>query len=1221
MRGPMLFLLLAVGAHGAPQTDLPEAIVSHPGFESADFDGIIEDILSALEADPGHPWSATAVGMLTVLTEYTGPASIDAARLLALAPRIEDSRASARMRQFLGIQSRTRRFSPRPLDLGGEDLWHDMVREWRWIGPLGELERPAPLRALESEEVGSRPGAGMPEHGVEETHLSSWGGDIPWRPLRRSLHSSGVNPAREMEFSGLGVGYLVAYLRTPAEPLVLEVFSGDPFEAYWNGGLVTSVPTRTLANRSTRLLSTGVSGQEGWNELLLRFPSSVTDISARVLRSDGRSAIEEELGADAALPDFRRDPSSLARAPGEAALVLAPLEDSALLPALTVLETWFQNGGYGGRALAVPGPAPGEPGRREWLMARAMTLSQTDHLPREVSRRMALEIDSELEASGGNYPGLRFIQIIRLVEEDRPLEALAAAEELIEAYPEVHLFWGLRTLALEKIDGSGELGRQADLRLLERFPEDGEAHYRMGKRCIRAGDLAGAMYHYKQALTWTGNSASIQDDAFGLFAQAGGEDLDYARSVLARWAEGEPGNDRPRSIRHAMAQLLGDDEAIEELLREEVERRPHLLRPTRRLASFLASRGRGEEASALFESILEGRPGDRDARAARGLYGVADPAEGFFEMFGPDREDALAAGTGARDATVAELLDSGMVYLYPDGSSRHRMHTISLALDRKGTEELHSQPVAPDTRLCRVLKSDGSITEPVEVDGSWVMPSLEPGDAVEMVWDEFRRGVPGASPVLSGWRFASFERPFVRSRYVIYVPDGLEGRIETFQFEGDSEKIPWGGGTVHVFETRDGTRQREEPLRPTYEEILPWLQFGDDEPLEYAAALWANRIEQLESVTEDIGLELDLLLQGLDSEVGSWEWAEELHLAVTERILDFQGEAQANQVWASRRGDPLFLLGVLFERAGLELEYVVLESAYAPELDPRPVKAFTLARDWNGIAMVVELDRDGERAPAWFRAGSGRGAQFGVMLPENAGARCLFLDAAGTRWRAGEVSRQALEGIWDSDLELVYTLQEDGTALVGGRWRRSTPQGAVLREQVSSAGQVQRDAFVRNVVSTFVPGMDLLSYELVGLRERGAPLELTFEGTIRQFVQETGGVLTADLRVQPTRLSSGLGGAQRVWPLALRVSQRERVRVRLEPGSAWSIVGGPEDFSEERPGFLHSLEGIEDGEAREWHRRLLIRGLRVEAGEMGSFLQEAAAREREEAGPVRLERR
>ena len=71
MRGPMLFLLLAVGAHGAPQTDLPEAIVSHPGFESADFDGIIEDILSALEADPGHPWSATAVGMLTVLTEYT----------------------------------------------------------------------------------------------------------------------------------------------------------------------------------------------------------------------------------------------------------------------------------------------------------------------------------------------------------------------------------------------------------------------------------------------------------------------------------------------------------------------------------------------------------------------------------------------------------------------------------------------------------------------------------------------------------------------------------------------------------------------------------------------------------------------------------------------------------------------------------------------------------------------------------------------------------------------------------------------------------------------------------------------------------------------------------------------------------------------------------------------------------------------------------------------
>lgn len=1219
MRAVAVCLILSAGAHGLPQRDLPEALFSHPGLESGAWDEVIEDILSALEADPGDPWARTSVATLEAWIDATGGWQGDGDRLLTLARQLEDPLASVRMRRIVEKETRRRRFSPDPIGLGGEDLWYDMVREWRWIGPLGDLDRPAPMLAIESGESGSQPVSGMPEHGVKETHSSSWGGELPWRPLRRSLHSLGVNPAREMEYSGRGVGYLVAYLRTPAEPLALEVSATGSFEAFWNGRLVTSVPTWSLASAGTERFRADVAGQEGWNELLLRFPTNATNLTARVLSLDGRSAIMEQLDAGATLPDFRRDSGQSGPAAWSESMDLPPLEDPSLLPALRVLESALSSGS--GRALAVPGPAAGEPGRRPWLLARAIALSEAEHLPAEVRRRMILEGETELEANGGLPPHLSVQRIARLIREDRPLEALAEADALTDRIPKVAIFMALRTAALERIDSGGELGRQADLLLLERFPQDGETHHRMGRRCLRAGDLAGAKFHFLQALTWVGNKPSIQDDAFGLLAHAGGEDLVYARNVLARWEEMEPGNERPGAIQHAIDRQLGDDRAVERYLREEVERRPHLLVHVKRLASFLASRGRVDEASALFEAILEDRPGDREARAARGLYGAADPAEDFFSSFEPDRERALAAGSGALDATVAELLDSGMVYLYPDGSSRHRMHTISLALDRKGTEELHSQPVAPDTRLCRVVKADGSIAEPVEVDGSWVMPSLEPGDSVEMVWEEFRRGLPGVAPVLSGWRFSSFERPFVCSRYVIFVPEGLEGRIESFQFDGESSEIPWGGGTVHVFETKGGTRQREEPLRPSYEEILPWLQFGDDEPLEYAAAAWASRIEQLGSVTEDIGLELDLLLEGLDSDVGSWAWAEELQLAVTERILDFQGEAQANQVWASRRGEPLFLLGALFERAGLEPEWVVLESAYAPELDPRPVKAFTLARDWNGIAMVLELERDGDPAPAWFRAGSGRGAQFGVMSPENAGARCLFLDAAGKRWRSGEVSRQALEGIWDSDLELVYTLQEDGTAHVQGRWRRTTPQGSVLREQVSSAGQVQRDAFVRSVVSTFVPGLDLEGSGLVGLRDRGAPLELTFEGSIRQFVQEAGGTLTADLRVPPTRLSSGLGGARRVWPVALRVSQRERVRVRLEPGSAWTIVGGPEDFTEERPGFLHSLEGIEDGEAREWHRRLLIRGPRVEAGEMGTFLQGAAAREREEAGPVRLERR
>ena len=71
-----------------------------------------------------------------------------------------------------------------------------------------------------------------------------------------------------------------------------------------------------------------------------------------------------------------------------------------------------------------------------------------------------------------------------------------------------------------------------------------------------------------------------------------------------------------------------------------------------------------------------------------------------------------------------------MVYLTRDGGYQYRTHTISEALDRNGTESLHTQYVAEEPLVARVHDASGRVFAPHQVDDAWVMPSLDPGDVV-----------------------------------------------------------------------------------------------------------------------------------------------------------------------------------------------------------------------------------------------------------------------------------------------------------------------------------------------------------------------------------------------------------------------------------------------------------------------------------------------------------
>ncbi len=1189
-----LVLLLAGGSR-AQELDA-RTIVSHPLRWEGRFAEAAQDLVARLEERPASPLAATAWAEVSDLL-HLADSALDPARLARILERTRGPLARLRAGELLVGAARRTRFSEHPFTLEG-DIWKYAVRHWRVLGPFGPLDHPAPLRLP--------PGPGSPELGLTATHPSSFGVPLAWRPLERAANQLYVLPGRGMAHSGDGLVYLSAHLALAVPEALLEIDCPGEFQVWWNGELVFDLPARGPGRGESRFL-VPVAGS-GWNELLIRTENRMgVRVAARIVAAGGQgmAAFEEWQGEGIPpRPDYVAPHISV---PAD------PMPAEGWGRALWALERVDR--GRADQALAaVPREELSGELQRAWLRVRFEALARSSHLPDELLRRSLVAVEEEMEAAGGLLPEVWAQRVLRLTSEDKPEEALAELDALEAALPPCVTFALLRPMALAALDRTGVLALDELRRLRGLFPSSGRCASLLAERLERRGDPIGALPHWRAALAASGDDSEIQEQALGAMARAGGESLREARAWLEGWIEAAPDLRRPRELYQALLEASGADGELEELLRDRLERASaDDPRPRRALSEFLISRGRFEEARGILESLLAADPGDHEVRAILSRLGQPSPAERFFQAFAPDREEALAAATGASDASIAEALDSGLVYLYPDGSSHERYHTITLALDRKGTELLHERDVAEHPLLAQVLKADGRVIEPSSVDGKWVMPSLEPGDAVELVWDQFTRGHAGSPPDIGWWRFASFEKPFVRSRYVIFVPDGLPAELRSFHFDGEHEELRFEGGTVQVFLVKDRPRQEEEPLRPSYEEILPWVQLGGDRPLAYAAAALRDRLEGFTHLPADLEGELRELVLSTRPQAPAAERARALFDAVTARVLDFGGSAVAAQVWPSRRGNPIFLLASLFRLAGIEFEWGALEKGIAPELDREPVRAF---QDLRGFQLPV-LRLAGE-PPLWIPAPAGRGDAFGSIPPDLAGARVMVLqEDGGTRFE--ELPRDVLEDTWDQDTLVRYELAEDGSARVKASLRITTSQGSLLREQVLQAGDQQRAGAARSIAGQVVPGVDLERFDFPALATHGGPFEFTFEGRVPALARRSGETWRAALPLRPTGLATGLGPAERHWPLALRFSQRQRARVEIR-GEGWRLRSAPESFREERAGLEHSLE-VESGECLlSVERRFIVRGAFFTPDEVPAFLADEARFEREIGRQVELER-
>jgi len=1188
-------LLGLLSATGAPALTA-ELLVDHPGLRAGTYEAAREDWLAALEAEPTSPLAYPAAMMVRAIGDICHE-PLDPGRLRALAAEVEDATASHLLRDLLLREVRRACFSDRPVALE-EDLFADFLGRWHVLGPYGPMTESSPLYRDDPE---------APEHRLVASYPSSGGPPLTWHALRRPRQRNAVYPTAPLHPVSGGVSYLLSFVEADVAQARLEVTCHDAFQVWWNGSLVIDRRREAPTDRAPRLLAP-VSLAKGWNALLIRFPTQRTPfIGARLLDPEGRHLDVREAewnGSD--LPEWSRT------------VPAAPLEPPPAPPAGSFEEVLAMlvalNEDRADEALAFPEPT--DPALLPpWLRVRHSALLDNPHLPVEVERRLQLEVEERLARLGVTYPSVELSRARRLIEEDKPDEAFTIADALVAEHPDVVAFHWLRASCLLALDPKGALARPELMEILERFGEHEPTLTHLAQDAARAGDWTGAVELFRRALRAGGCGIDDPGKAFSWLSLDRGKRSDEAKAWLEAWRRDFPGDEYADSFLIDLLAERGDLAGVRTWLDAHVRSGRYPLSALLALAGSPVMDGREEAVAALLYRALELEPGNHGARRTLELLGEPDEAEAFFREFAPDVEAARAAEVSRTDASTALVLDSGMVYMYPDGASRYRTHSIQLALDRTGTERLHEEPARPLTRVARVLDAEGKVFEPVLVGGSWVWPSLDPGDSVEQVYDRLDGSTPGTIPEVGAWYFASFEQPFVYSRYVFFVPDHLAGEWRQARFEGTHEEIPWRGGTVHVFLRESQPRYKEEPFRPTNEELLPWVRYGVDTPLDEIVADFTRYARYLSALAADLRAELVPIVAAVEGT--ERERAEALFALVTERVLEFGGRGDTTDVWTMRRGDPIGLLAALYRLAGIEHAWAVLTPPISPELDPDPEPAFV---DHGRYGMPCLRLSVGGGEPLWVLIPpGGRELAFGSIPDEFAGARALILGTDPLEY--DEVPRTDLADSWALDLDVTYRLDAAGDAAAEGKVRVTGARGALVREQVSQIEPQQRSQVARNLASTMIQGLDLGEWEFVDLDRSGAPLVLAFSGRVPGFVEGVEPSQSCRLRLPPADLSTSFGPSEREWPLVFRSTNRTRARVRVECGDAWSYEYGPETQEETRDGFRYELSVEREDAALEVQRVIELRGLYLRPDAVPEFLTRAKEYEDTEKREVTLRKR
>ena len=1173
--------LLALQSGGSAERALSaetwaRSLVASPHYATDDGDLRIAEWCQLVAREPGHPLAELALAMISRTTTdkpREAAAAIAALDARAIHPLAEE--------ELVALQ-RERALSMRPFaELANSEipeLHPDMAGLAFATGPLAGSPLDAPLGELCLEPdralalprlVGSGPArwirvtrSGTADSLDVETACSA---DDGWAVVALDFESDGRAGWLELDFSDATGPSWIALNAAEGNGLDgASSFAG--LRVAFDDGSVREIDflsaERSLAWREAR------AWRKGHNRVLLSLPLGVAyDFAARLRDLSGR-ALPWQASADPRSPlgEGRAAPASVEPLVGaiehleqidprgahaEALLGLAKFRDGRMVEGLSHVET----------ALAMA------PESVEITALAADLYGARSPLPETWRRTRAREL---VEAGLALAPGHVRLQVAMariLGPEDRQEEAVRALEELDGERA------GLAPwLALVDLYGELDLEVRAEAALKEAVElrrESARALSAAADHWARRGFLARARDARLAQLVGRLDLGALSDLA-ELEMRLGqrAESVETQRS-LARITD-DAGAAAGFAQTLATIGMAGESDATWLRLAERFPQESYF--PLRRadLAHRLGDRD-GEVAQLRF--ALERSPSDREARSRLAGLGEEDPAAATFRRFAIDPAQELASFDPSRWSDhVVRALDVAVVHVFEDGALEQWTLSHEVARDLEGCEALGKQQPSGDMLSIETLKrADGKAYEPVLVDGEYVMPALEPGDAVRIVARGFASGGAGSRTRTTQWYFASTQAPYFLSRYAISIPKSLELELVQRNFTGEHEVLDEGERVVHIFTLRNVDRVVAEPGAPPQSWFLPWVTFvGPQDMARIERELESELVVPTRLAPELIEV-ASLACEGTETEE---QRARALHRLVTESLDKREPLSRVSALSAllTRTGNPTLLYATLLRAVGIEYE-LVWSRAVEPAADPAPERELADASRWTNQLLVLVKPRDA--APAWCDL-SRKTLPYGCMIAAAPKAEAFsatrgeWLSMPDAAWseRPGERTTLTVRVGPERSAELDIALDFTGN------------MGFAVKEQLREVPKAQMKRTVTGIVSRIVPGISLGEYSLDGLEGDEAPVAFRAKGTHKTLFDARNGEFSCKLPFPPLDLGRiAAGEGQRKLPFLLQRASVGSVRARFELPEGRSLVSEHPEVLLEFGGGRYRL-AIEEADVR-----------------------------------------
>ncbi|MBM3986389.1 MAG: hypothetical protein FJ294_00335 [Planctomycetes bacterium] len=1156
--------------------DWARSLVASPHYATADGDLRIAEWCELIGREPGHPLAELALAMIARTTTdrpRDAAAAIAALDARSIHPLAEEDLIALQRERALSMRPfaefATSEIPELHPDMAGMALASGPLAGNPLDIPLGELcldlERALALPRL----FGSGPPrwirvtrSGTADSLDVETACSA---DEGWAVVAMDFECDGRAGWFELDFSdATGPSWISL---TAAEGTGLEGASGfEGLRVAFDDGSVREIDflsaERSLAWREARVW------RKGHNRVLLSLPLGVAyDFAARLRDLSGR-ALPWQASADPRSPlgEGRAAPASAQLLVGaiehleqvdprgahsEALLGLAKFRDGRMVEGLSHIDS----------ALAMA------PESVEIMALAADLYGARSPLPETWRRARARELVEAGLALAPGHVGLQVAMARILGPEDRQEEAVRALEgldgeragpapwlALVDLYGELDL--EVRAEAVLK--GAVEL-RSESARVLSAAAE----HWARRGFLARARDVRLAQLVGRLDLGALGELGELE-----MRLGQRNESIETQRS-LAR-VTGDAGAAAGFARTLATIGMTGESDATWLRLAERFPQESHF--PLRRadLAHQLGDRD-GEVAQ--LRIALECSPSDREARARLAGLGEENQAAATFSRFAIDPAQELATFDPSRWSDhIVRALDIAVVHVFEDGAFEQWTLSHEVARDLEGCEALGKQRPSGDMLSIETLKRlDGKAYEPVLVDGEYVMPALEPGDAVRIVARGFASGGAGSRTRTTQWYFASTQAPYFLSRYVISIPKSLQLELVQRNFTGEHEVLDEGERVVHIFTLRDVDRVVTEPGAPPQSWFLPWVTFVGPQDMARIERELESELVVPTRLAPQLIEAASLACEGTETEE---QRARALHRLVTESLDKREPLSRASALSAllTRSGNPMLLYATLLRAVGIEHELVWSRSV-EPAADPAPERELADASRWTNQLLVLVKPHDAKQV--WCDL-SRKTLPYGCMIAASPRAEAfsatrgewLAMPEAAWSERPGERTtltvRVGLERSAEFDIALEFTGN----------------MGFAVKEQLREVAKAQMKRTVTGIISRIVPGISLGDYSLEGLDDEATPVVFRAKGTHKTLFDARSGEFSCKLpfpALDLGRIAAGEG--ERKLPFLLQRASVGSVRARFELPEGRSLASEHPEVLLEFGGGRYRL-AIEDASAR-----------------------------------------